>query len=84
MCPYNSFVFIDNNNIPTSSLFRDGLHLLETGNRILANNFIDKLNIFLRVRKTHRPLPNFQKTHLKPQTSSWETLRVKINAVVKV
>ena len=29
MCWDNSFVFIDNNNIPTSSLFRDGLHLLE-------------------------------------------------------
>ena len=41
MCRDNSFVFIDNNNIPTSILFRDGLHLLEVGKRILANNFID-------------------------------------------
>ena len=52
MCQDNSFVFIDNNNIPTSSLFRDGLHLLEIGKRILANNFIDNLNHFLRIRKT--------------------------------
>ena len=57
MCRDKSFVFIDNNNIPTSSLFRDGLHLLEMGKRILANNFIDNLNNFLRVRKTHRPPP---------------------------
>ena len=57
MCRNNSFVFIDNNNIPTSGLFRDGLHLLEMGKRILANNFIDNLNNFLRVRKTHRPPP---------------------------
>ena len=27
MCRDNSFVFIDNNNIPTSSLFRYGIHL---------------------------------------------------------
>ena len=57
MCRDNSFVFIDNNNIPTSSLFRDGLHLVEIGKRVLANNFIDNLNNFLRVRKTHRPSP---------------------------
>ena len=47
MCRDNSFVIIENNNIPTSSLFRDGLHLLEIGKRILANNFIDNLNNFL-------------------------------------
>ena len=57
MCPYNSFTFIDNNNIPTSSLFRDGLHLPEVGKRILANNFIDNLNNFLRIRQAHRPPP---------------------------
>ena len=57
MCRDNSFVFIDNNNIPTSSFFRDSLHLLETGKRVLANNFIDNLNNFLRVRKMHQPPP---------------------------
>ena len=57
MCRDNSFVFIDNNNVPTSSLFRDGLHLLEVGKRILANNFIDNLNNFLRIRQTQRPPP---------------------------
>ena len=31
----NSFAFIDNNNIPTSSLFRNDLQLLEIGKRIL-------------------------------------------------
>ena len=29
MCRDNSFAFIDNNDIPASSLFSDGLHLLE-------------------------------------------------------
>ena len=55
MCRDNSFVFIDNNNIPTSSLLRDGIHLLEVGKSILANNFIDNLNNFLRIR--HAPTP---------------------------
>ena len=44
MCRDNSFVFIDNNKIPTSSLFRDGLHLLEIRKRILANSLIDNLS----------------------------------------
>ena len=57
MCRDNSFVFIDNNNIPTSSLLRDSLHLLEVGKRILANNFIDNLNNSLRIRQMHRPPP---------------------------
>ena len=51
MCRDNSFVFIDNNNILTSSFFRDSLHLLEVGKRILANNFIDNLKIFFTEKK---------------------------------
>ena len=57
MCRDNPFVLIDNNSIPTSSLFRDGLHLLKVEKRILANKFTDNLNIFLRIRKTHQPPP---------------------------
>ena len=57
MCRDNSFVFTDNNNFPTSSLFCDGLHLLEVGKHILAYDFIDNLNNFLRIRQTHRPPP---------------------------
>ena len=84
MCRDNSFAFIDNNSIPTSSFFCDFLHLREIGKRILANNFIDNFNNFLRIRKTHRPPPYFQKAHLKPLTPPRETSRVRINAVMKV
>ena len=56
-CPGNLFVFIDNSNISTSSLFRDGLQLLKVGKRVLGNNLIDNSNNFLQVRKTHRPPP---------------------------
>ena len=54
MCRDNSFAFIDSNNIPTSILFRNGLHLLEVGKRFLANNFIDNLNNFF-TNKTDAP-----------------------------
>ena len=57
ICRDNTFVFIDKNNIPTSSLFYHGLYLLEIGKRILANKFIDNSNNFLQIRKTHRPPP---------------------------
>ena len=48
MCQDNSFIFIGNNNVPTSSFFRDGLQLLENVKRFITNNFIDNLKIFFR------------------------------------
>ena len=47
-CRENSFVFIDNNKILTSSFFCDGLRLLEVKKRIFANDFIDNLKNVLR------------------------------------
>ena len=47
-CWDNPFVSIDNNTIPTSSLFCDGLRLLEIGKRILTKTFIDNLNNFYK------------------------------------
>ena len=47
-CRENSFVFIDNNKILTSSFFCDGLRLLEVEKRIFANDFIDNLKNVLR------------------------------------
>ena len=43
-CFENRFHFIDNSKIKRDHLFRDGLHLLESGKVILANNFIYYLN----------------------------------------
>ena len=42
----NSFEYINNGNISSIHLFDNGLHLLEPGMCILANNFICKLNYF--------------------------------------
>ena len=55
MCKHKSFEYINNGNIPSIHLFDDGLHLLESGISILANNFIGKLNYFFR---THLHHPN--------------------------
>ena len=40
----NGVNLIDNRNIKGRHLYRDGLHLLESGKRILANNSITYLN----------------------------------------
>ena len=46
MCKNNNFIFVDNSNISNIHLFDDGLHLVESGRYILANDVIDCINIF--------------------------------------
>ena len=43
-CGDNGFVHIDNRNIKGDCLYQDGLHLLDTGKKILERNFIFVLN----------------------------------------
>ena len=43
-CFENKFYFIDNSKIKRDHLFRDGLHFLESGKVILANNFLHYSN----------------------------------------
>ena len=45
--------FVDKRNICGFNLFKDDLHLLDSGKRLLANNFVDNFNNFLSV--IHRP-----------------------------
>ena len=45
-CKENNYGFIDHSNINSSHLYDDGLHLLEPGKIILANNVINCLNTF--------------------------------------
>ena len=47
LCPQLNLHYIDNTNIRSVHLFKDGLHLLGSGKSILANNFICSLNSFL-------------------------------------
>ena len=47
LCKRLGIIYIDNRNIREIHLFKDGLHLLDSGKRILSNNFIFNLNNFL-------------------------------------
>ena len=53
MCKNNNFTFVDNSNIYNIHLFDDGLHLVESGRSILANNVIDRINNFLLAQRHH-------------------------------
>ena len=46
-CMNQGFIFIDNNEISARHMWRDGIHLLEIGNIVLANNFIDYINKYV-------------------------------------
>ena len=54
-CCENACFYIDNRNIRGFCFYKDGLHLLEVGKRILANNFIVNLNNFFLDTRTHHP-----------------------------
>lgn len=41
-----SFIYVDKSNILNVRLFNDDLHLLQTGKRLLANDFIYTVDIF--------------------------------------
>ena len=38
---------LDNGAVSKCDLWKDGIHLLETGKAIMANNFISSINYFL-------------------------------------
>ena len=48
------YCYINNDNITRANLFKDGLHLSDTGKQILADNFVSNVNRnFLMSRKFH-------------------------------
>ena len=59
-CRKNSFIYIDDRNIRSDSLYKDGLHLIDEEKAFLADNFIVYLNnnLFLETH-THHSLKNF-------------------------
>ena len=54
-CRENARFHIDNRNIRGFCSYKDGLHLLESW-KILANNFIVNLKIFLEKHSHHLPV----------------------------
>ena len=43
-CQTSGYRFIDNNNITTETLWKNGLHLTNSGKGIIINNFVQSLN----------------------------------------
>ena len=41
ICKNNNFILVDNSNVSNDHLFGDGIHMVELGWCILANNVID-------------------------------------------
>ena len=59
-CRKNSFIYIDNRNIRSDSLYKGGFHLINKGKAFLADNFVVYLNnnSFLETY-THDPPNHF-------------------------
>ena len=56
-CEDNGFVYIDNRNMKGDCLYQDGLHLVDTGKKILERNVIFDLNeSFLEMHTDHPPV----------------------------
>ena len=49
-CVKNGFYFIDNSAVTERDLWKDGVHMVESGKCLVANNFICHLNNFLGLR----------------------------------
>ena len=54
VCREMNMYYINNTNIKAVSLFKDGLHLLDSGKKILAKNFVNSIHNFLSVM--HKPI----------------------------
>ena len=46
-CLMNGFNFVDNGAVSEIDLWTDGIHMIESGKLIIANNLINSLNYFL-------------------------------------
>ena len=46
-CRRNGFTFVDNRAVYETDLWTDGIHMIESGKSIIANNLINSLNYFL-------------------------------------
>ena len=51
----NDFEFIEHNRKTAKDLWKDDLHLTESGKVFLAQNLLDKINIFLRNSRSRKP-----------------------------
>ena len=55
MCNIEGYCYVNNDNITRANLFKDGLHLLDTGKQILADNFVFNVNRNFLMSRTFHP-----------------------------
>ena len=55
-CVKNGFIYIDNKEVTRYDLWKDGVHMIESGKNIVANNIIDSIKNFLGYR--NHPIRN--------------------------
>ena len=55
MCNIEGYCYVNNDNITRANLFKDGLHLLDTGKQILADNFVCNVNRNFLMSPTFHP-----------------------------
>ena len=54
-CNIGGYCYVSNDNITHANLFKDDLHLLDTGKQILADNFIFNVNRKFLMSRTFHP-----------------------------
>ena len=55
MCNIEGYCYVNYDNIIRANLFKYGLHLLDTGKQILADNFVFNVNINFLMSRTFHP-----------------------------
>ena len=55
MCNIDGYCYVNTDNITRGNLFKDGLHLLDTGKQILASNFVFNVNTNVLMSCTFHP-----------------------------
>ena len=72
VCTKDGFHFVDNGAVSKCNLWKDGIHLLETGKVIITNNFISSINYFLE-----NMIPPISQCGNKDKLSSDVTTRIR-------
>ena len=55
VCKVEKCFYVSNDNITHANLFKDGLHLLDNGQQILADNFVFNVNRNFLTPRTFHP-----------------------------
>ena len=68
MCNIEGYCYVNNDNITRANLFKDGLHLLDTGKQILADNLVFNANRNFLMSRTFHPNVHLTAVYIKQYT----------------